>query len=190
MRNKNRIQYLEWFYGYDTPRMDCPGVYDLTSWTSSAALVSALDEVGIGGYANTATTLTDPGGATDYVYFQYSIADDTNIRQACLAIKKTSTAATFPAIRLTFTGGTQKEVEILFNTNSGAYAQYGANAPSYVNVVSAGKYWYIYFGAANNGLGNSSVRLFIFPARTQDLVNVSSALTNSIVVGHAGVIDV
>lgn len=122
------------------------------------------DQTGIDGVANTACLLTDASG-TGFANKQITatVANDSVSYNVVTYIKKDSDTTRFPALRLSFTGGTQVHQQSMINTSTGAITTYSASSGSHY-VDSVGDWWRVTQILSNNSTGNTTIRLNFYPA--------------------------
>lgn len=162
--------------------------YDLTTWTQVGTAVSALDETGIDGVANHATTITDDDGASaERVYQDVTISNDSNTHVSHVFIKKDADTSRFPEIGVQLLNGTSQYNFIHLNTATGAITT--ANSLGTVSdwVEDHGDWWKVVIIVANNTTGNTLLQFSVYGARATVFGTRSDAATGSCIVGHAQV---
>jgi hypothetical protein len=152
----------------------------------------------------TADTIVDVGSTSNQSDGPPVTFDDDLIQQAVsgivsdgtytfsVFIKKTTGAATFPAIRLLFSSGaTALQTLTVLDTNNGTTVSSVTGSPI-VAVVSVGAYWRVCITCTNNNTGNTSCTARICPAFNDSLsltgdaaTTAKNSITGSIVVWGA-----
>ena len=161
--------------------------YDLTNWTGVGTPTPALDETGIDGVANKATTVNDNDGAShEYLYITATIPDDSNTNTAQFWIEKDNDETRFPECTLYYTGGATKQNSIQINTKTGEANQrvITGGATGTYGVEDKGLWWAVNITLDNDSTGNVTARLYVYPSVTDVIGTANVAATGSIVVGH------
>lgn len=162
--------------------------FDLTSWVQTGTAVSALDETGIDGVANKATTLTDDDGAvSENVSITSTISNDSNIHTQYTFIKKDSDETRFPEIIFVLSGGTLQQIASQINTLTGALAIRTSTGTVAHRVEDHGLWWMLVQNVTNNTTGNVNKVTTIHPAQATSIGGADVAATGSIIVGHVQV---
>lgn len=163
---------------------------DLTTWTfETTDATTAKDQVGIDGVANSACILTDSTGA-GYANKQMSIAvanDSTTYTLVCYLTKDNDTTR-FPAIRMSFTGGTQVHQQSMINTSTAAITTYSASSGTHFCDV-VGDRLRVTQILANNSTGNTTLRINAYPSAGTVFGTASTAATGSAIFDWFTVVD-
>lgn len=110
-----------------------------------------------------ASTLTDNSAAAFQGMSQaVTVPNDTASRVVSIFVAKTTggTSPTF-GINSQYTGGTTSAASVRLNTDTGAVVGSGASSQGADNL---GAFWRLWFVHANNGTGNTTHNVLIFPA--------------------------
>lgn len=167
--------------------------YDLSKWTQGVPGTGVLDEIGLTGAANTASTVTDDSAsAYETVYADVTVtADTTSVVQ--LYIKKDTDTTRFPFFRSSLSGGTAKYFDTWLNTQTGAVSAVGTdsgNASISVHLISLGgiDYWVLTMAHTDTGT-NTTRRTTIYSAGGTVFGTASTAATGAIVIPYAALHD-
>lgn len=162
---------------------------DMTTgnWFVSGASVTSRDAVGIDGVANKACTLTDDdSGSAENVQQAATIADDNNTHIASIFVKKDNDETRFIGVRFRLENGTTTvNHRVHVNTKTGAKADDQTDGTSFVE--DWGDFWRVWIKVANNSTGNTSARLFAFPAISTTLGTLDNSATGSAIFDQAQV---
>jgi len=143
-----------------------------TSPWQNTGCTTAQNETGIDGSANTAWTLTDDSSeASEHIYQDISVDDDTKTHCVSLFFKKTKTAVTFPGLRCRYITGSAISGDVIVNTNTGVLIDRPTGAaytPSYKGIDDYGDWWRVYVCRTNDGSGNTTCRIEVRPAISTD----------------------
>lgn len=157
---------------------------DLTTWTFESSGIhseatTTKDQAGIDGVSNTACLLVG-NNATTYENKQISItvANDSTTYVVVLYIKKDSDTTRFPAVRMSFTGGTLVNQHSMINTSTGAITTYSASSGTHFCDV-VGNWLRVTQILANNSTGNTTLRLNVYPAAGTSFGTAATAATGS-----------
>lgn len=164
--------------------------YDLTQWTPTAGTSSAtLDAVGIGGVANTATTLTDNDTTKSCGFFSntVTIKDDLSTHLVCFIIKKDSDTSRYPTLIQSLGGGTSIYTQIGFDTQNGTGVHFPGSVGTYF-VTSYNDWWLVGLTITNNNTGNNQIISQVKPAGGVIQGTNDVTATGSCIVGHAAII--
>lgn len=164
--------------------------FDTTWNTGGTTPTLAKDQVGIAGTPNTAWALgDDDGGGVEYIRQSVTIANDSNTHTVSLYIKKDSNTTRYPAFYMSLAGGaTPRNHMAWLNTSTGATVNESGLADGIVTVTSVNSAWWrISIASANNTTGNTSLTLYIQPARGTVIGTTSNAATGTIVIDQAQV---
>lgn len=142
---------------------------DLTTWTFETSGIHSdatvtKNQTGIDAAANTAC-LVSGASATTYENKQISITvpNDSATYTVRYHLKKDSDTTSFPGSRVSFTGGTQVNQHSMINTSTGAITTYSGSSGTHF-VDSVGNWWRVTQILANNGTGNTTLRINAYPA--------------------------
>ncbi len=164
--------------------------WDLTaaSWFETGTSVRALDETGINGWPNYATTLTDNDAAGfELVGDSYALTSNTALSRT-IWVKKDADTSRFPMFRSNLTGGISKGLDTWLNTSTGAAQQSNDTANGEVTVQTAGDWWKVTFTHTDTGT-NTTAALQVYPAAGTVIGTTSSTATGSIIVGQVDWLD-
>jgi len=159
---------------------------DLTNWTQVGTAVSALNAVGIDGKTNSATTLTDNDVVSnERVTNTVTIANDTNTHVSSLFIKKDSDTTRFPSIESFLSGGTDVNLRINFNTQTGATSVRSTAGTVSHRVEDHGSWWRVCINLTNNTTGNTTLNFRVYPAissviTTDDVTSTGSCIVDAV----------
>jgi hypothetical protein len=129
---------------------------------SGAATVTADSTLAPDG-TTTADTITDSSAAANHGVSQdVTITSGTNFRTFSVYVKKTTggTSKSF-RIDLKYAGGTAINSFGTFNTDTGTVINSNADSSG---VIDGGDYWRVWISTQNNGTGNTTVTVVIYPA--------------------------
>lgn len=144
--------------------------YSITGGTGTITQ-NAVDPAGV---ANLAWTLDDTSAAATYSRQRnLTVSNDSVARVLLVMVAKTTGARSYyPAIGVTYSGGTTKGSEAAINPTTGAVSITNpANAVWWVE--DWGDYWYVSAAIANNSTGNTVLSHTFFPARQATFVTNS-----------------
>lgn len=165
--------------------------YDLThaSWTIVGTSVAALDETGIGGVANTASTITDNDGAAyEYEYSSITVPNDSNTHKGYFLVKKDAITSRYPAFQLQVNGGSTPQSQVVhLDTSDGSGVVESGHADGAYHVEDWGDWWRVVLSITNNTTGNTNCNFVVYPARSTTQGTPVTSATGSIIVGHAQV---
>jgi len=169
---------------------------DLThaDWVETGTSVAALDETGIDGQPNSATTLTDNDGAGfELVAETVVITDDSNPVLFTVFIKKDSDETRFASMATQLTAGTTQTLNIDINTKTGDTAQRttaGAGAQAFSDpCIDMGDWWLCWAKLTNVGDGNVNATMQLFPAVGTTIGTAAAAATGSAIFDSATIIE-
>jgi hypothetical protein len=138
---------------------------------------------GMDGASDSAVILTDDdGAATEFIFRNLTVPDDSNTHVMRVFIKKDSDETRFPDFGFDLNGGTQQRVRVSLNTATGATAVragFPVGTADY-EVRDAGDWWEVLCSLANNGTGNTQARIYLQPAVSDTLGTSNTAATGSI----------
>lgn len=158
-----------------------------TTWVEGGiGVVTATNTTAPDGTA-TADTLTDnAAGSSENISQAITITSDSTWWCFSTFIKKDSDQTRFPAILVSFSGGTSRNWYGWLNTQTGATQ--GTSDTGYtgqVGAIDAGDYWRLWAAIQNNGTGNTTVTVYIYPAAGSTIGTfATSAQGSAIVWGH------
>jgi len=149
-------------------------------------IITSLNEQGILGLANTATTLTDSntanyGEINDNII---SVPASSSYAAVCLWFKKDQNETRFPEV---FFAGNNNGIyinAIQINTKTGALGFRSGNNTKSANVFDRGLWWelFVVIGSGANDINSADVR--IRPAMGNSLGTFSGNALGSIILGH------
>jgi hypothetical protein len=145
-----------------------------TNWSSINLATESIDQVGIDGVANTASTITDNDPL--YARFEYSFTS-TNATYDTLRVHvgKTSSASSFPAVALRDTGNTEV-ASYAVNTDSGTVT--GASFNSGTNTASIQSFNDNFWEVTITRLANSTSTIAaLYPAVNTDASSTQVNIT-------------
>lgn len=134
-----------------------------SAWTASGSLGITANSTAAPDGTTTADTLTDSNaGANANASQDVTIVSGTNFRTFSVYVKKTSggTSKSF-RIDLKYSGGTAINSFGTFNTDTGAVIASNADSSG---VIDAGAYWRVWISTQNNGSGNTTCTVHVYPA--------------------------
>lgn len=137
-----------------------------TTWTDAVAPlgVETLNSTVAPDGETTADTLgDDAAGTSQHTLQTFTIADDSNSHTAYFFIKKTSGATVGPNLHLDYSGGTGIQSRMTVDTDDGTRVPRSGFAPTKHGVIDAGDYWRFWMSKANNGTGNTTATIRIYP---------------------------
>jgi hypothetical protein len=175
---------------YAAPAMTNLVTYSDTSvgwnWQGGTG-TNAVDEVGLTGEPNTATTLNDNSNTATI-----SMSEDVVVPAAANActnrvfIKKDANTSRFAAVQIqVFSGGTNRSAQWGFNTQTGATALItsGGGGNPAIQVDSVGDWWAVYTQIDNDT--NTLLRSQIWPAWSTTIDGAADAtLQDSVILGN------
>jgi hypothetical protein len=156
-----------------------------TTWTVTSTPTSAQDETGIDGTTTAWTLGDDHGSASERFNQTVTISDDSNTHNLSLYIKKDSDESRFPELALIFSGGTGQQLNTQINTKTGATSDRVSVGSGTSGVIDAGDWWRLWVSLPNNGTGNTSAEVRIFPALGNTLGASDTSATGTIVADMA-----
>jgi hypothetical protein len=166
----------------------CTQSRNFGSWSTVGAPTEAQDQSGIDGTSNTAWTLGDTSDSVfESEYFAITVTDDSTVHCASAFVEKSSDTSRFPAIGLVFVGGTQVNYRVHVNTSTGATLSEGTDAPTAYGIEDHGTYWRAWVPGANNSSGNTTARIYLWPARGTVLGTGTATATGTAVFDAAQV---
>jgi hypothetical protein len=139
-------------------------------WGNFGTPDTTLNATGVDGVANAAATITD----NDAVNFEgrtwsFACPNDSNINGVRYVIRKTTSAASFPGLRLAYSSGTGITSDYTLNTDTGVLTQRSTGAAAdKTAVLDFGDWWGAEIYVANNGTGNTTISGIIFAAVNTD----------------------
>jgi len=135
-------------------------------WQTLNTVSAAQNATGPDGVANSAWTLSDNDAVNTGSYYRaVVVANDSTTYTASWFIKKTTGAATFPAVILNILGGATGVLgTYVINTNTGVATSSGASATTSCLVRDFGQFWRVSITAPNNSTGNTVLYHQISPA--------------------------
>ena len=162
-------------------------------WSNFGLTITANTDVApafAGINAGLADSLADVSGSQDSVYSTYrTVPNDSSDWITTLYVRKIFTTPTFfPEIVGQFAGGTGISFGISINLQTGQTAKAaGESDPATHSSVDVDSLWWRFFmKQANNGTGNTVLRMGIFPARAATLGGgADGAVTGTITVWGA-----
>lgn len=102
-------------------------------------------------------------------------SNDTTDWIASVYVRKDAITNRFPEFACQFRGGTTKYFAIRLNTSTGAIANSPSGAPDASGVIDVdANWWRVWWRAADNGLGNTSIRTAIYPALSSTTITAGS----------------
>lgn len=134
-----------------------------SAWTQSGSISITADSTVAPDGTTTADTLTDSSaGANANVNQAVTIVSGTNYRTFSVYVLKTS-GGTSKSLRLDikYSGGTAVNSFAVFNTDTGAVI---TNTGASAGAVDAGLWWRFWVCEQNNGSGNTTCTVNIYPA--------------------------
>ena len=144
--------------------LDSEVLSSTTNWTGGAPVRAANVAVAPDG-TTTADSLEDnSAGALESVLQGVTIADDSNPWCFSIFIKKDSDETRFPEILLQLVDGVTQDIGFDLNTSTGASAVRFSNGTVDSGVIDAGDYWRQWITVTNNGTGNLTAQVGIYPA--------------------------
>jgi hypothetical protein len=145
-----------------------PWSNNFTNWLTGSGVSVASGGLAPDG-VSAAQLLTQTGASTTDSQRQWNITvpNDSSSYTASVYIAKTVGPPTnFPALTLNFTlGATPLGFNLVLNTTTGAFVFSGVSA----TVTSVGNYWRVTLTAANNGTGNTTCFVQLYPAWSNSL---------------------
>jgi hypothetical protein len=155
-------------------------------WGQDNTPIKTQDQIGIDGVANTAWTIEDDDASShEGIKQTITVPDDSNTHVFSVFIKKDSNTSRFPELQMTLTGGTTKSTYGQVNTSTGATLKRIGSGT--ITSVSEGDWWRVIVNVTNNGTGNTSLTVKVFPAITTSLGSIEATTTGSIIVDQAQV---
>lgn len=141
----------------DAHTNDIPWSYDLTHWTVPSGVngSATLNAVGIGGLANTATTLADTSTALQQAFIQVSIGTNSALHYFQYRVKKDAVSSPLISLwsALVSPGTLGRRLDL--NTSTGAFTVASSGAPSYfaerVTLSADGLWWIVEMVVQNDG---------------------------------------
>jgi hypothetical protein len=135
-------------------------------WQTLNTVSAAQNVTGPDGVANSAWTLSDNDAVNTGSYYRAVIvANDSTTYTASWFIKKTTGAATFPAVILNILGGATGVLgTYVINTNTGVATSSGASVTTSCVVRDFGQFWRVSITAPNNSTGNTVLYHQLSPA--------------------------
>jgi hypothetical protein len=135
-------------------------------WQTLNTVSAAQNATGPDGVANSAWTLSDNDAVNTGSYYRaVVVANDSTTYTASWFIKKTTSAATFPAVILNILGGTTGVLgTYVINTNTGVATSSGASVTTSCVVRDFGQFWRVSVTAPNNSTGNTVLYHQLSPA--------------------------
>jgi hypothetical protein len=152
-----------------------------TGWTAgNSATVTDAGAYGIAPDGRQTTSLIEDANASGNAYWleEVTVADDTETRVFAVDIRKTTGTPThYPSLSCRYTGGAPQVTakSTLINTTTGEITYSSADS---AEVQSNGDFWRVLVTLANNGSGNTTAGIIVYPAANTD---GSSAFTGSTV---------
>ena len=155
--------------------------FDNGSWVKNIS-VSANSTVAPDG-TTTADTLTDDDGGAAEICRQSVTVGNSETYTNTVYILKDSDETRFPALRLSWLGGTTELTnDLQLNTSTGAVTfEQQEDGTSIGSVEDAGDWWRLRLTSTNNASGNTELRLGIFPASGTVFGTESTTATGSII---------
>ncbi len=142
---------------------------DFSSWSTSAVTITS-DQVGPDGVSNSASSLGSPNVSVNFVYKMLSVGDTTTYTFSTF-IKKTVGASTFPGVGIEFFGVSDNVYAyVAIDTDAGTLRNrnLSRNAPDTTTIEDFGDWWRVSVTCTNNGTGNTTAKVYIFPAVNTD----------------------
>jgi hypothetical protein len=156
------------------------------SWVKTSVSVTANTDVAPDGTTSADTVEDTTTGSTDNLITAAvsGAAANSQTWTWSFFIKKTTSAANYPAARLLFSGATAIQSAAVIDTNSGTITATGGSVLSFTaSVQNAGNYWRVSCTGTNSATGNTNVSGRIHPAYNLDGTDTQDAnATGSIVV--------
>ncbi len=140
-----------------------------TTWTNSGCVLNGNSTVAPNGETTADTIEDDSAAANENLEQLITIADDSTSWTYSLFVKKDADTSRFPEFQCILSGGTQVLVGSQLNTSTGASQLRGSSAGAVTRVRDFGDYWRIVLTIPNNGSGNTTAKLRVFPAVTTTL---------------------
>lgn len=133
-----------------------------SAWNASGSISITANSTAAPDGTTTADTLTDPGASNASVYQDLTIVSGSNYRTFSVYVLKTA-GGTSPSLRLDlkYSGGTAVNAYAVFNTDTGAVL---ANTGVAGGAIAAGAWWRCWLCEQNNGSGNTTCTVQIYPA--------------------------
>ncbi|MBM3271063.1 MAG: hypothetical protein FJZ01_25820 [Candidatus Sericytochromatia bacterium] len=140
-----------------------------TTWSPTYVTITPNDAVAPDG-SQTADKIDDPyPGNTCRVEQAVTIATDSSWWAASVFLKKDSTTSRFPELELRLTGSSMVDIAGRINTQTGETYQSASTGAGAVKAYDAGDYWRLVVTAKNNGSGNVTATVYVYPARSTTL---------------------
>lgn len=169
------------------------GTSNLTIWNYDTGTGStALDQTGIDGTANAASSATDSGAADTYAVVKVSPINSTSFDggplTACAIIGKDVLATNWCGLRLS-TVTQSNHIEVFFNPADGSIAESSSQGTSSFEVIDRGLWWEVYLTYTKESVGGLGQAEFQFkPAYSSDGVSADVTLTGSATFGNLWVV--
>lgn len=155
------------------------------NWGVNLAPTLSQDVAGLDGAENKAWTIVDDdSGGGEYVTQDAVIPDDTQTHAVSVFFKKDSGDENngFPALQVLLTGGTDRLHAATIDTRNGSNQPASGRDDGTQEVRDAGDWWEVIVSITNNGTGNTTMRVYLWPAISETLGgSVSGSATGSIV---------
>lgn len=153
-----------------------------TTWTLVNPGSRARNATSPTGAANSATTITDDiAGNYTWVRQTFVVANDSLAHTLSVYVAKTTSAASFPGVGLSLTGGGVVYASAALNTDTGVATARTGEIPTTILVTSVGNFWRFAVTITNNTSGNTSLQVDILAAVNTD----ASATWNAATLGSA-----
>jgi len=146
-----------------------------TTWSDVNGTVDVASNAEVAPDGNTtADTLTDNAAGVVEGIRNNSIVvvDDSNPFVASIYVKATTSATTFPTLRIGVSGGATVQATVNFDTNDGTFTNHATQIPDSAVSEREGDYWRIQIRATNDSSGNTTGFFDIFPASDEALSGV------------------
>lgn len=139
---------------------------DLGNWTKVAGATVAKDAVGLTGSSNEAFTVTDSGGALQYVQENTAVATNTDTHISVTRVAFNPAPSVYPRVTIYLSGGTPLEQSLVLDPSDGTYVE-TASQGSVLSVTRDGDFWVVIQSITNNSSNNDCI-LFLLPAFNTD----------------------
>lgn len=162
--------------------------YDLTGWTAGGSASTALDEVGIDGRDDTATTVTDDqSGSASSINQTMSLAASTVCTAQVWVKKADSSLSAFPMIRVISSTRDGRLHIDHFNGTTFIETPIGGSDISVKQVDDVGDWWRFVFNYTTLGATDA---IYVYPAWTTTLTGSgTAAATGSVIIGQVQVAE-
>lgn len=163
-----------------------------TNCAGAAGSCEAKNATGIDGVSNTAWTLTDDNAAAHTSWYANSvtIANDNAVHVCSGNVQKDTDVTRFAAINCSLTIGTTQTQLCHLNTQTGAVVEEidtGSNDTCTATLTPDGLWWLLQMTATNNTSGNTSLTMYLYPARATVIGTANAAATGSAIFDQAQV---